>query len=1478
MLFRACGSAMSNVPSSSRKQILARLWKEVNEKEIPTSIASVNALLSSLLENGCHFESFEALSDIEEKRKLLPQQQTFQLLLTSLARSGNVEGCRAMVYEMNKRSASIDSVCNDALVYCFALRGYYAKADSLVKQALDKYGPEAVVSSQGACAKAAAFRADLNRLRKVLRRAVSTERKLILSVSDILETIWLLAEMSSNGDGAECVNLTEQMLNHTCHEPGFFRLLIREVERHISHQHYYTAVALLEDTNKISDCLNYQRKSLFLNQMVAQLSRQMIRNEVNVVKVNDIANRVVAIFHHQPNTPRIHDDLLFAAIMYKGFSIDKRMEYISALVDMQFAFTPYLIICSANDIEDRLKLIFRCCNLGYTDLSEHDISVLSRLVLKPLYDKQMMYTRGNMSKLDKIARIIRSFGIKTDSLWQTMYAWWHERTSCEKKLKDPGLAERPFAKELQEWLRQHYAVTFERDRKSSVKGPPIQITYDKLKKYVNDRDSSKVHAFVSSYGWPEDTNFEEIIPDLLALYLDHEDWINVKKLLISLSAQAGRWHKKDDPMFSPIKNYNLLQILRRLSNEGEKISLTIANYDTFFNTLHEYNKLFGRCFERLPKLSVEEIDECIDLLRTLTKLEILQLHSNETLTSVFIGIILKRHGWEEAINTWMKFQSGLNCSNGMVALLRYCLMQKTDNFKRNMQYVLHKAQNFLSQSRVHCLYAAVLVTYKHLEEAVAYLEEHKLEIDPIDCMMAMRFMNAFKTKVVDEEFIRQFMELCLKHTRLSSDTEVVRQMQADWMRTCEQRKLAPLALRLYELFKQYGIDLQNDDKLRLWGIVGEHEVLAKRWIYEPDGFLQINADDEIIQNTDIERIKKYYKFRLLKRNHLCGSTRAKYDQGPAILVDNSPYESVGDRDPNHVSHWLGNNNQLGTSRSTRLSYYTLDQLKSLGSFGLLSTWDVDSDCTGIGDTTSIDDNSNNGDSPKIDLSFIPTTADLLELGGLMDYCDVEQQDGLLHQRFYRPRVLNDGITLSVKNDLTLLGHDLEPSSSSHHSRPKFAHISKSHTRKCERSKNEILGDPPSSSPSRTRCNMRFDPDDNRTCRASIEEIVTAVRNQDLSSLRSILTEKRWPDCRSIGAHLDHLFELIIRDCHDVDEALLFFQDFAVCNRRGFLHDLNGIRLACRVARETGSLSATMEILRVFRNMFLVRSPKAMCSIPEKILEEFYGILCSVGSKSDMRKLHESMISHAFVDNSDIFVRVYTEILLQKDDFVSVFDEWKRLSSRYGTTCASDLMWKGIFISVSDITKRAKLTDELLAHCNQYEHPAAIIANLILVLTQLNQIDAARTIFLKVSVPGRFFKKPVLRIARSEDALRIIENFASLVTECMFAEKRRPECSGAYEQTSSFLSVELLSKLNRFYGMGRSKLKKSNRKSEKLKLYCINEEQLIELTEFIQLIWMQKAEVNNDNGAIDRLISWSTTNRVEIPPKIKQRIDLLRSNS
>lgn len=130
---------------------------------------------------------------------------------------------------------------------------------------------------------------------------------------------------------------------------------------------------------------------------------------------------VIGNFQTKPSVfvfrPRIHDDLLYAVIMYKEFTMDKRIEYVTALIDMvdrertrHHLVLPLLTryrlesCCldvigqtiiwhpqkfSTEDIEERLKIIFRCTNIGYKDLSQLDILVLSHLVLQPLYGKML---------------------------------------------------------------------------------------------------------------------------------------------------------------------------------------------------------------------------------------------------------------------------------------------------------------------------------------------------------------------------------------------------------------------------------------------------------------------------------------------------------------------------------------------------------------------------------------------------------------------------------------------------------------------------------------------------------------------------------------------------------------------------------------------------------------------------------------------------------------------------------------------------------------------------------------------------------------------------------------------------------------------------------------------------------------------------------------------------------------------------------
>lgn len=50
-------------------------------------------------------------------------------------------------------------------------------------------------------------------------------------------------------------------MQHMNRNRGYFRYLGREVERHISQEYYYTAVALLDNVAKMSEYMLKQQKS-----------------------------------------------------------------------------------------------------------------------------------------------------------------------------------------------------------------------------------------------------------------------------------------------------------------------------------------------------------------------------------------------------------------------------------------------------------------------------------------------------------------------------------------------------------------------------------------------------------------------------------------------------------------------------------------------------------------------------------------------------------------------------------------------------------------------------------------------------------------------------------------------------------------------------------------------------------------------------------------------------------------------------------------------------------------------------------------------------------------------------------------------------------------------------------------------------------------------------------------------------------------
>lgn len=877
MIIQSCGHPLSNIENSSKVEILNRLWTQLKNKMESPPVYAWNARFRVLNENGTDWDPMKEL-DCMERSGIEPNVETYHAVVNKIAATGDVDGLKNMVYTMATKGFAVDAHINAASVFAFSIRGHYRKADSLCQQAATKYGDDGSRLAHGAAVRAAACRGDNDRLRQILRKCViGSTKKLALSSDDILETIWQMAEKSRDGKGAECSQLVEQMLNCTSRDEGFFRKLFREIERHICHRHYYTSLSLLEDTKRVSDCLENQRKSTFLHQLVGRLSTQLIRNHEPSHLIRDIANRVHYAFNNKNSNIRVrmYDDLLFATLMLKDMELEDRLEYFRNLIDeidvkRERIHITLPLMTSESDLNQRLAILFRLSTMGYRNWSTIDNEPLVQVILQPLYNNGRPIR--DQSKLDKLARILKSYGIPERQTWLILHKWAKQKAKEETNQPEEQWS-RPFARDLRGWCRAYYSETFEASSTTSNK--PVPILYDKLKSCVDQGDITKVSSVLNSNGWPTDTNFAEIVPPVLNLYLMHESWKNVRAMLEELSPFSCEWI--EDSSKTPMKNYHLLSVLRRMAEEEETLSIrgitdyayelrtlfpnASCHYEGFFETQNEYKKLFVKCFERLERqgFTTSTVDELIDFLRCLVKLDLIQLHPSETLTVFFINILLKRVGWTEALNTWQKFLSSLHCPNGTVALLRYCLQQNTDESKKNLQFVIHRGFTFLSQSRITAMHLAVLIGMKRFEEAEKACEQTSIEIDPNDCLMAMRLMNSLKARSFDDQFMLDFAALCLRKLGVARNKEAAQSMQADLLRICDTRHMGPTALRLYDLFSEYGVELREEERNRLKTAIEKHSSLSKKWIFKPDGFLNIAANDDIITTSEEARIQEKLK-------------------------------------------------------------------------------------------------------------------------------------------------------------------------------------------------------------------------------------------------------------------------------------------------------------------------------------------------------------------------------------------------------------------------------------------------------------------------------------------------------------------------------------------------------------------------------------------------------------------------------------------
>ncbi|TKR60964.1 hypothetical protein L596_028141 [Steinernema carpocapsae] len=596
-----------------------------------------------------------------------------------------------------------------------------------------------------------------------------------------------------------------------------------------------------------------QQKNTVYDHILPKICRQLIRQKADPDVIKEVSDRISAGFQHQY---RIYDHVVFSLLTYRGYSPHDKFEMLAKFVDVidsereRIHITLPLLTC-CDDVDENMKMLYRITKLlGYQDLSLLDVGVMSKRILIPLLNRQR-YEPDYVKRLDTLARVLKSYGVSEEVSYKLVLNWWNY-------LKVDKRSDRHQQEEIRTWLEHNWDQIWIKEK--PLPGPVL--SFENLQALIDQGSNERVHSEIVKHGWPKNTNFKTLAPQIIDLYLKSADWGSTTKMLNMLSSACNKdTGPETGPEDYPVKNVHLIQIMLRKVFDSPTLEVSsIVDFayelrrmfpyattenSTYVETLNASNKLFGSILlnKKRAELTADRVDRVIDLLVTMIRMDMLSLLINETLTSKIISSVLSSLGWNAAVETWMKFQSKLYLSNGMLALLKYSISYSQN--RDHTQFVLHKSKTYLSQSRSNAIYVAALMTVGKETEAEQFLKTITHQIRPVDAMHVFRLLNAFNFRTHDHQSTTAFARLCLQYTDLKNDETACALFHDDWLRVCEQNKLGQLPLELYDLFKSYGRDLSQEQKRRVFDLATKHKSLAQKWIFDQEGpYHLLNVTEE----------------------------------------------------------------------------------------------------------------------------------------------------------------------------------------------------------------------------------------------------------------------------------------------------------------------------------------------------------------------------------------------------------------------------------------------------------------------------------------------------------------------------------------------------------------------------------------------------------------------------------------------------------
>ncbi|EGT45218.1 CBN-RIL-2 protein [Caenorhabditis brenneri] len=361
----------------------------------------------------------------------------------------------------------------------------------------------------------------------------------------------------------------------------------------------------------------------------------------------------------------------------------------------------------------------------------------------------------------------------------------------------------------------------------------------------------------------------------------------------------------------------------------------------------------------------------------------------------------------------------------------------------------------------------------------------------------------------------------------------------------------------------------------------------------------------------------------------------------------------------------------------------------------------------------------------------------------------------------------------------------------------------------------------------------------------------------------------WPEWifsgdKTITARTNKILRFVVENAADYKDAEEIIKTFAASHMRAAVPDDVILRLTIKSTTPYSNITDIIAQLDSVAKMSLSRQLRPNRSLVEACLVDLFKLAIQKCPKTSSSLL-AACCKLNFDRSSVIFMKCFGEIHALNDNFLNSFEEWKKLSVKYGRQDGIDSYWMAALSSEGPMEKRI---EALLSHSGKCEHPFTTMAQMICAFIKLDKLDEALEIFQAVSVSGKYFKKPLASFVANND-LKCIERLATLVERGMIAERRRgggnktANKSEEKREKTRQLSEGVHTVLAKFCGAGGQKKTKFVNKNSKKKIHRVDEGQLHDLCEALQKGWMQCAD---SKESVERLVAWCHANRLEIDEK------------